>query len=126
MRLADFGMIAYWGVAALACLGLFALPQSAMYQGYGTPLVDAWNWSFAPLDLAFALAGLASLRLAARGDPRWQGLALVSFALTFCAGLMAISYWAIAGQFDPAWWLPNLALIVLGCWGMARLIGLRR
>ena len=119
-----WAMIAYWSIALLACLKLIALPAQAMYAGYGTALIDAWNWSFAPLDLVFAVLGLASLRLAAKGDPRWQATALASLALTFCAGLMAISFWALQGDFNPAWWLPNLALTAIGAgWGLALIRG---
>ncbi len=125
LRLLDMGMLLYWGVATLGCIGLLRLPREAMYAGYGTPLVDAWNWSFAPLDLAFALTGLAAVRLARRGDPRWRPIALISLALTFCAGLMAISYWGLTGEFDLAWWLPNLALIAAALWWLPRLIGTR-
>ncbi len=125
LRLLDIGMLLYWGVATLACFEVVRLPTEAMYAGYGTPLVDAWNWSFAPLDLAFAGTGLLAVRLARHGDPRWHGVALVSLALTFCAGLMAISYWTLTRDFDPAWWLPNLALIIVAIWWLPRLIGTR-
>ncbi len=125
LRLLDGGMLLYWSIATIACVGLLHLPREAMYAGYGTPLVDAWNWSFAPLDLAFAATGLLAVRLARRGDQRWRPLALVSLTLTFCAGLMAISYWALTGDFDPAWWLPNLALLAAALWWLPRLIGSR-
>jgi hypothetical protein len=36
----------------------------------------------------------------------------LSLALTSCSGLMAISFWAIRGDFDLSWWLPNLFLLV--------------
>jgi hypothetical protein len=39
-------------------------------------------------------------------------MAMISLCLTFVAGLMAIGYWTILGEFDPAWYLPNLALAV--------------
>ena len=84
-----------------------------MYAGYGQRLVDAWNWSFAPLDIAFAIVGLLAVRLAARGDERWRQYALVSLVLTMCAGGMAISYWSILGDFQAAWWIPNLMLLIL-------------
>ena len=43
-------------------------------------------------------------------------LALISLVLTQVAGLMAVGYWALLGEFDPSWFLPNLALVV---WPMA-------
>lgn len=125
LRIVDGSMLLYWGIAALACAGLLHLPTEAMYAGYGTPQVDAWNWSFAPLDLAFALTGLIAVRMARRGDQRWRPVALISLALTFCAGLMAVSYWALTNDFDPAWWLPNLALVGAALWWTPRLIGSR-
>ena len=113
LRVSDGAMLLYWLVAASACVGLIRLPGTMMYAGYGTPVVDAWNWSFAPLDLAFCLAGLTSLRLARSGQALWRPLALVSLLLTMCAGGMAISYWAMLSSFSIAWWLPNLLLLVL-------------
>ena len=109
----DVGMIAYWSISAIALAGLIALPQSAMYDGYGTPIIDAWNWSFAPLDLIFSVCGLIAIRLASRNDPRWRGAAVVSLALTFCAGLMAVAFWAIRGEYNLSWWVPNLLLMAL-------------
>ncbi|MCA3255191.1 MAG: DUF5360 family protein [Alphaproteobacteria bacterium] len=113
LRVVDGGMLIYWGFSAIACLGLIVPPSGMMYAGYGTPLIDAWNWSFAPIDVAFAVTGLWSLRLAARGDVAARPLALLSLTLTMCAGAMAISFWAISGDFDLAWWIPNLALALL-------------
>ena len=107
----DAAMLAYWALAGLAAAGAIALPAAVMYGGYGTPVIDAWNWSFAPLDLAFALIGLASVRAAAQGRA-WRGLATVSLTLTMCAGGMAIAFWALRREFDPAWWGPNLVLLL--------------
>jgi hypothetical protein len=36
-----------------------------------------------------------------------------------CAGLMAISYWTITGEFSLTWWAVNIWLIIVG---MANLI----
>lgn len=113
LRVADGGMLVYWLVMAMACLKWISLPHSAMYAGYGTPAIDAWNWSFAPLDVAFALIGLAAVRAAAAGRPDWRVLAVISLVLTMCAGGMAVSYWALAGDFTWAWWLPNCLLLGL-------------
>ena len=112
-RIVDGSMLLYWAIAALACAGFIHLPADLMYAGYGEPVIDAWNWSFAPLDLSFSALGLASLRLARLGDRRWIPLALLSLALTFCAGLMAISFWALRSDFTLSWWVPNVALIVV-------------
>ena len=117
LRLCDGAMLLYWTAAAIACAGLVTLPSTAMYQGYGTPRVDAWNWSFAPLDLAFAVAGLLSVRMARRGDAGWRVAAAASLLLTMCAGGMAIGYWALLRELDPIWWAANLLLLLLPlCW----------
>ncbi len=117
MLLLDGGMLVYWGLATIACIGLIHLPPDAMYKGYGDPMIDAWNWSFAPLDLCFSLLGFASLELARRGDPRWRPTAIVSLTLAFCAGMMAISFWTLTGDFSIGWWLPNLVLMAVpGIW----------
>ena len=107
----EAAMLLYWAVTALAALGLVALPPTALYKGYDQPLMVAWNWSFMPLDVAFALTGLASVRAARAGRP-WRGLATVSLTLTMCAGGMALAFWTLTGDFDPGWWLPNLVLLL--------------
>jgi hypothetical protein len=94
-----------------------------MYDGYGTPIVDAWNWSFAPLDILFAILGLAAVRLAQKQDPRWKMLAVASLSLTFCAGLMAIGFWAISGDYNPSWWIPNLVLMAVPAYWFFKLFG---
>ena len=104
LRVVDIGMIAYWAFSVAACAGLVRPAPDLMYEGYGTASVDAWNWSFAPLDLAFAVTGLLAVRTAARGDDRWRTLAIISLVLTMCAGGMAVSYWALLGSFQPSWW----------------------
>ena len=70
LRITDIAMLAYWAVSGAAIAGLVHMPAAAMYAGYGTPMIDAWNWSFAPLDIGFAITGLVSVRLAGAGDPR--------------------------------------------------------
>ena len=122
LRIADIAMLGYWAVSAAAAGRLIALSPDAMYRGYGTPLVDAWNWSFAPLDIAFAASGLWSVRLLGRGDRSWRGWAIVSLTLTMCAGAMAIAFWALQGSFDLAWWLPNLILLLAPLAWLPRLV----
>ena len=53
----------------------------------------------------------------------WRPLALISLILTMVAGGMAVGYWTLLGEFDPAWYLPNLALLL---WPLAFLPGLMR
>lgn len=111
LRVTDTLMLAYWAVTALAALGVVALPPDALYKDYHDPVMVAWNWSFVPLDVAFALTGLASVRREAAGGD-WRGLAIVSLTLTMCAGGMALAFWTLRRDFDPGWWLPNLVLLV--------------
>ena len=112
LAVTDLLFLAYWATAALSVARLLPLPPQLMYAGYGEARVTAWNWSFLPLDLAFSVVGLFAVRAARRDDPLWRPLALISLILTQVAGLMAVGYWALMGEFDPSWFLPNLALVV--------------
>ena len=123
LTITDGVILLYWGITALAALGVVTLPPDALYKGYHDPLLVAWNWSFMPLDIAFSLTGLAAVRLAKSGDARWRGLAIVSLTLTMCAGGMAIGFWVLTGDFDMAWWVPNLLLLL---WPLRWLPGLLR
>ncbi|MCI3133794.1 DUF5360 family protein [Phenylobacterium aquaticum] len=122
LAITDLSFIAYWAVAFAAQVGLIHLPAALMYSGYGEARVTAWNWSFFPLDLGFSLVGLAAVRAARRGEPLWRPLALISLVLTQVAGLMAVGYWALLGEFDPSWFLPNLALVIWPLAFLPRLI----
>jgi Family of unknown function (DUF5360) len=112
----DILFLLYWTVAALDAAGVVAIPSDWLYANAHDPRVVAWNWSFFPLDIAFSVTGLYAVRLASRGDARWRPMALVSLVLTMVAGGMAVAYWTLLGEFDPAWYLPNLALLL---WPMA-------
>lgn len=112
LLLTDLGFIAYWSLTALVAANLFDVPPEYLYSDYHDPLVVAWNWSFMPLDIILSLAGLNAIRLHRADNPSWRGWAIVSLALTFCAGLMAISFWTIRGDFDVTWWTINLALVI--------------
>ncbi len=68
-----------------------------------------------------ARSGLLRVYLYQTGRPAWQPLTLVSLVLTLCAGLQTISFWAIRFDFDPAWWLPNLFLLVYPLFFIPRL-----
>lgn len=105
LLITDLGFLAYWLVAAM---GIF--PPEWLYKNHADPIMVAWNWSFAPVDLAASALGLYSLVLAKAGNPVWPAYGLVSAALTFCAGLMALSFWALQNDFNLGWWLPNLYL----------------
>ena len=103
----DLGFILYWGITAF-----HVIPARYLYQNYADPLLVAWNWSFFPLDMAVAATGLASVRQWRKNDSRWEKLALLSLALTSASGLQAVAFWAWRREFDPAWWVPNLFLMV--------------
>lgn len=107
----DLGFILYWSVTALIALHVLPLPTEWMFRDYESPVMVAWNWSFAPLDLLASFFGLVAVHAHRRGAP-WRGAATVSLALTSCAGLMAIAFWIIAGDFDLSWWAPNLVLMI--------------
>lgn len=121
LLITDIGFLLYWSLTALVAAGLLQVPAEYLFSDYENPLVVAWNWSFMPLDVLLSVCGLAAVALHRRNNPTWRGLAIVSLSLTFCAGLMAISFWAIRGDFDPAWWSVNLALMI---WPLFYLPGL--
>jgi hypothetical protein len=104
LLLTDLGFLTYWLVTSVALL-----PHAWLFKDYDDPLLQAWNWSFAPLDLFASVIGLTGVVVAGRaGD--WRPYVLVSASLTFCAGLMALSFWTLRADFDAAWWAPNLYL----------------
>lgn len=104
--LTDVGFILYWLVTLSGLI-----PPEYLFKDYHNPILSAWNWSFLPLDLLISATGLWSLRLFARGA-NWESAALVSLVLTFCSGLMALAFWTLRRDFDIAWWLPNLYLML--------------
>ena len=117
----DLAFLLYWTLSGLAQGGVIHVPPAWMYAHFDQPQVVAWNWSFLPVDLAFSLTGLSAVSAARRGDPVWRPLALLSLAFTMVAGGMAVAYWMIQGDFEPLWFLPNLALVV---WPLIVLPGL--
>jgi hypothetical protein len=115
--LVDVGFLLYWLVTAL-----HVIPATWAFKDYDDPVLSTWNWSFLPLDLAVSSTGLASVALARRDDGRWRSLALLSLAFTSASGLQAIAFWALRGDFDLAWWLPNLFLLAYPVPYAARLV----
>jgi len=103
----DIGFLLYW----LSTL-LHLIPSAYLFKDYGNPLLVAWNWSFLPLDMAISATGLTALVLHRRGQGSYRSLALISLVLTSCSGLQALSFWAIRGDFDLGWWVPNLYLLL--------------
>ena len=112
LSVTDILFLIYWFASALHAAGLLPISPDLLYAHADDPRVVAWNWSYFPLDVAFSLTGLAAVRLSRRGSPLWKPIALISLILTMVAGGMAVGYWALLGEFDPAWFLPNLALLL--------------
>lgn len=103
----DIGFIVYWLVTLLKII-----PADYLFKDYANPILQAWNWSFLPLDLLISATGFYSLFLWRRGDDSWHLLALISLVLTACSGLQAIAFWSLRADFDLGWWLPNLFLLI--------------
>ncbi|MGI9357451.1 MAG: DUF5360 family protein, partial [Rhizobiaceae bacterium] len=87
-------MIVYWILVAALALNFVNIDPSLMYSDYTNPLVIAWNWSFFPIDIAFAGIGLFAKFGNVAGERKFK-LEVVAATLMVCAGLMAISYWVI-------------------------------
>ncbi|PCH58704.1 MAG: hypothetical protein COC19_08260 [SAR86 cluster bacterium] len=118
LSITEAGMILYWIFASLVALELISVSPETMYSDYANPIVVAWNWSFLPIDILFALTGLYGRYGMAVGS-RQSILSTFSLSLMVCAGLMAISFWLIVGSFEPFWWAINLWLIFLGVWALS-------
>jgi hypothetical protein len=116
--LTEIGMLAYWILATALVWNLVSIDPSLMYSDYKNPLVVAWNWSFFPIDVAFAVIGLTARFGSITGLLKFK-LETIAAVLMLCAGLMAISYWTITGEFSLTWWAVNIWLIIVG---MANLI----
>ncbi|SDM29873.1 DUF5360 family protein [Allokutzneria albata] len=101
MLVTDAGFLCYWTATAVELIPPY--PERA--------LID-WNWSFLVLDVVASVLGLLALWRVRAGAPGGYPLTLVSLALTHAAGLTAITFWALRAEFDPAWWLPNLWLVL--------------
>ena len=119
LTITEGGMILYWLFASLVALGIIFVPPEYMYSDYQNPTVVAWNWSFFPLDITFAVSGLYS-RYGNMLRTRRTFLSTFSLSLMFCAGLMAISFWIVARSYDPFWWGINLWLTFLASWFLTR------
>lgn len=111
MAVTDIGFLVYWTVSGLYAAGVVEIPPEWLFASYHDARAVAWNWSFLPLDLAVSGTGLWSIA-AARRRGEWRAPALMSLVLCSAAGGMAIGYWGLLGEFDPAWFLPNLILFL--------------
>lgn len=109
----ELAMLLYWGLAGALALNMLSIDPALMYSDYQNPLVVAWNWSFFPVDIAFAVIGLTARNGSLSATLRFK-LDATASVLMVCAGLMAVSFWTITGDFSPTWWAMNLWLMGLG------------
>ena len=112
LTLTELGMILYWLVVSAGFLGLVHLNQVYLYTEYSNAVMVSWSWSFFPLDMLFAILGLYG-RFGQITNSQKRFLSNVSLSLMFCAGLMALSFWAIQGDFSWSWWGVNFWLMCL-------------
>ena len=112
LTITEGGMLTYWIVAVMVAFEIIHIPPAYMYSDYQNPLIMIWNWSFFPIDMLFALTGLAS-RFSSISARNSEILSVISLSLMLCAGVMAISFWTMQKTFDPLWWGVNLWLIIL-------------
>jgi len=115
LTITEVGMTIYWVFAVIVIVGLINVPPEYMYSDYNNPIIVSWNWSFFPVDILFATLGLFS-RFGKSSLYHKQMLSTVSLSLMFCAGVMAISFWIIQGEYNPFWWGINLWLVALSSW----------
>ena len=108
LLLVDIALTAYW-----AAIIAGTIPEQWRFRDYTSPVIQAWNWSFLPLDVLAVGFGAAGLRLVRTRPATGRIVLSIGCTLTFCAGLMAISFWALAGDVDLAWWAPNIGLMVV-------------
>ena len=119
LTVTEGGMILYWIFASMVALEWILVSPEYMYSDYSDPTVVAWNWSFFPLDMTFAVTGLYG-RFGKMAASRQAMLSIFSLSLMFCAGLMAISFWIVVGSYDAFWWGINLWLVILASSALMR------
>ncbi len=107
--LVDIGFIIYWLIVWTKFV-----PDELMFKDYANPILQAWNWFVLDgLDLLVSCSGKLAFHFWRRQNPIWQPLFIVSLSLMFCAGLQAIAFWWIRGDFEWSWWIMNLILIFI-------------
>ncbi|MEU4597343.1 DUF5360 family protein [Nocardia sp. NPDC023988] len=108
LLITDTLLLLYWVAVAVE-----AIPEESAFRDYSEPMMQAWNWSFLPLDLAAVLFGFAGVYLMRVGHRHGTLVLTIGLTLTFCAGFMALSFWAFYGDFNPGWWISNAVLMVV-------------
>lgn len=104
----DAGLLLYW-----AAVFLNLIPEHLRFKDYSNQVIQAWNWSFFPLDVAAALIVFLGAYLTRVGSRVGDLVLTVGLMLTFCAGFMAISFWSFYRDFDLLWWGPNALLMII-------------
>ena len=104
----DAGLLLYW-----TAVFLNLIPEHLRFKDYSNQVIQAWNWSFFPLDVAAALTVFLGAYLTRVGSRIGDLVLTVGLMLTFCAGFMAISFWSFYRDFDPLWWGPKALLMVI-------------
>ena len=61
--LVDAGLLLYWGAVLLGLI-----PEEMRFKDYDNPVVQAWNWSFFPLDISAAVTVFLGAYLTRRGS----------------------------------------------------------
>jgi len=112
MLVTDLALLGYW-VATMA--GWITVGEERF--------LNEWNFSFLILDVSAIGTGLASVVLSLTQRSGGYELMLVSLALTFAAGIMALNFYLVRGTFELEWWLPNLWLTLFPVIGIALLLG---
>ena len=98
----DAGLLLYW---SMVIADMF--PEELRFRDYSNEVVQAWNWSFFPLDITAALFVFLGAYLTKRKVGAGDLVLMFGLTLTFCAGFMAISFWAYYGDFEVFWWGAN-------------------
>lgn len=93
----DLSLAAYWLAIATGLL-----PDEWRFRDYSNPVVQAWNWSFLPLDLLAVATGFVGVYLTSAEHPAGRLVLTAGLTLTFCAGFMAIAFWSFYGDVDLA------------------------
>lgn len=106
----DVCLMAYWAATAM-----HLIPLDKAFKDYEDATIQAWNWSFLPLDSLAATLGCWGTHLVGRGRPFGREILIIGLTLTFCAGLMAVSFWALYGDINLRWWAPNIMLMIVPC-----------
>lgn len=108
--LIDISFVIYWIVVAIDIV-----PEQYMFRDYKSDVMQSWNWSFLPLDLLISFTGILAAVLWRQNRASWIVFITISLSLMFCAGLQAIAFWVLVGDFDPTWWGMNLVLMIVPC-----------